>query len=169
MICLNSNSKESSGQFSRSVVSDSATPWITARQVSLSITNSRSSLRLTSIESVMPSSHLILCRPLLLLPPIPPSTEITGAWARWFQRKEGPQVMPFSRRHWTTSSLTPFAYVFVDGLPILLNWKHLKKEVEPYLSLESPVYIHYCSWNIYAFILSFHKYLLRIIGYPELC
>ena len=48
-----------------------ATPWITARQASLSITNSRSSLRLTSIESVMPSSHLILCHPLLLLPPIP--------------------------------------------------------------------------------------------------
>ena len=50
-----------------------ATPWIAAHQASLSITNSRSSLRLTSIESVMPSSHLILCRPLLLLPPIPPS------------------------------------------------------------------------------------------------
>ena len=50
-----------------------ATPWVTARQASLSITNSRSSLRLTSIESVMPSSHLILCRPLLLLPPVPPS------------------------------------------------------------------------------------------------
>ena len=49
-----------------------ATPWIAARQASLSITNSRSSLRLTSIESVMPSSHLILCHPLLLLPPIPP-------------------------------------------------------------------------------------------------
>ena len=49
------------------------TPWIAARQASLSITNPQSSLRLTSIESVMPSSHLILCRPLLLLPPIPPS------------------------------------------------------------------------------------------------
>ena len=45
-----------------------ATPWIAARQASLSITNSRSSPRLASIESVMPSSHLILCRPLLLLP-----------------------------------------------------------------------------------------------------
>ena len=43
-----------------------ATPWIAARQAALSITNSQSSLRLTSIESVMPSSHLILCRPLLL-------------------------------------------------------------------------------------------------------
>ena len=63
----------SSVQFSRSVLSDSATPWISALQASLSITISRSSCKLVSIESVMPSSHLILCRPLLLLPPIPPS------------------------------------------------------------------------------------------------
>ena len=47
-----------------------ATPWIAARQASLSITNSRNSLRLTSIESVMPSIHLILCYPLLILPSI---------------------------------------------------------------------------------------------------
>ena len=53
-----------------------ATPWIAARQASLSITNSWSSLRLTSIKSVMPSSHLILCRPLLLLTPIPPSVRV---------------------------------------------------------------------------------------------
>ena len=53
-----------------------ATPWIAARQASLSITNSRSSLKLMSIESVMPSSHLILCHPLLLLPPIPPSISL---------------------------------------------------------------------------------------------
>ena len=53
-----------------------ANPWIAERQASLSITNSRSSPRLTSIESVMPSSHLILCRPLLLLPPIPPSVRV---------------------------------------------------------------------------------------------
>ena len=53
-------------QFSRSVVSDIATPWTSSRQVSLSITKSRSLLKLTSIESVMPSNHLILCHPLLL-------------------------------------------------------------------------------------------------------
>ena len=53
-----------------------ATPWIAARQASLSITDSRSSLRLTSIESVMPSSHVILCHPFLLLPPIPPSIRV---------------------------------------------------------------------------------------------
>ena len=52
-----------------------ATPWIAAHQASLPITNSRSSLRLTSIESVMPSSHLILCRLLLLLPQSLPASE----------------------------------------------------------------------------------------------
>ena len=52
------------------------TPWIAACQASLSITNSRSLLKLISIESVMPSSHLILCHPLLLLPPIPSSIRV---------------------------------------------------------------------------------------------
>ena len=53
-----------------------ATPWIAAHQGSLSITNSWSSLKLTFIKLVMPSSHLILCHPLLLLPPIPPSIKV---------------------------------------------------------------------------------------------
>ena len=53
-----------------------ATPWIAARQASLSITNSQSLLKRMPIESVMPSSHLIICRPLLLLPPIPPSIRV---------------------------------------------------------------------------------------------
>ena len=53
-----------------------ATPWIAARQASLSITNSQSLLKLMSIELVMPSSHLILCRSLLLLPPISPSIRV---------------------------------------------------------------------------------------------
>ena len=52
------------------------TPWIAACQASLSIINSQSSLKLMSIDSVMPSSHLILCHPLLLLPPIPPSIRV---------------------------------------------------------------------------------------------
>ena len=63
-----------------------ATPWITARQASLSITKSRRSLRLTSIESVMPSSHLILCRPLLLLPPIPPSIRVFSSESNLLMR-----------------------------------------------------------------------------------
>ena len=53
-----------------------ATPWIVARQASLSINNSRSSPKLMCIKSVMPSSHLILCCPLFLLPPIPPSIRV---------------------------------------------------------------------------------------------
>ena len=65
----------SSGQ-SLSRVRLSATPWTAARQASLSLTNSQSLLKLTSIESVMPSTHLILCRPLLLLPSISPSIRV---------------------------------------------------------------------------------------------
>ena len=60
----------SSVQFSHSVVFDSATPWTVAHQASLSIMNSQSLLKLMSIESVMPSNHLILCHPLFFLPSI---------------------------------------------------------------------------------------------------
>ena len=63
-------------QFSCSVVSDSATPWTTARQASLSITNSWSPPKSISIVSVMPSSHLILCHPLLLPPSIFPRIRV---------------------------------------------------------------------------------------------
>ena len=63
-------------QFSYSVLSDSVTPWTAARQASLSITNSQSLPKLMSIESVMPSNYLILCRPLLLLPSIFPSIRV---------------------------------------------------------------------------------------------
>ena len=74
---VNQNSEHrvqwNSVQFSHSVVSNSATPWTAARQASLSITNSRSPPKSMSIESMMPSNHLILCRPLLLLPSIFPS------------------------------------------------------------------------------------------------
>ena len=57
-------------------MSDSATPWTAACQVPLTITNPQSSLRLMSIKSVMPSSHLILCRPLLLPPSIFPGIRV---------------------------------------------------------------------------------------------
>ena len=90
-----------------------ATPWITARQASLSITNSRSSLKLMSIKSVMPSSHLILCHPLLLLPPIRPSIRVFSSestlcmrWPKYWSfsfsispSNEHPGLMSF-RMHW---------------------------------------------------------------------
>ena len=90
-----------------------ATPWISACQASLSITNSRSSPKLTTIESVMPSSHLILCHPLLLLPPIPPSISVLSnestfrmRWPKFWSfsfsiipSKEIPGLMSF-RMNW---------------------------------------------------------------------
>ena len=63
-------------QFSHSVVSDSVNPWTAACQASLSITNSQRLLKLMSIKPVMPSNHLILCHPLLLLPSIFPSIRV---------------------------------------------------------------------------------------------
>ena len=63
-------------QFSRSVMSDSATPWTAACQTSLSVTNFRSLLKLMSIKPMMPSNHLILCYLLLLLPSIFPSIKV---------------------------------------------------------------------------------------------
>ena len=74
--CLFSLYAEFSSVHSLSRVWLFETPWTIAHQASLSITNSWSSLKLTSIELMMPSSHLILCRPLFLLPPIPPSISL---------------------------------------------------------------------------------------------
>ena len=87
-----------------------ATPWITARQASLSITTSQSSLRLTSIESVMPSSHFILCHPLLLLPPIPPSIRVfsneSTLLVRW-------------PKYWSFS----FSIIPSEGIPELISFR----------------------------------------------
>ena len=68
--------KTKSVQFSRSVLSVPATPWTAALQASLSTTNSQSLLKLMPIESMMPSNHRILCRPLLLLPSMSPSIRV---------------------------------------------------------------------------------------------
>ena len=91
--------KYCSVQFS-SVAQSCPTPWIAARQASLSITNSRSLLKPMSIELVMPSRHLILCHPLLLLPPIPPSIRVFS--------NESTLRMRWPK-HWSFSfSITPF-------------------------------------------------------------
>ena len=86
-----------------------ATPWITACQAFLSITNSQSSLRLTSTESVMtPSNHLILCRPLLLLPPIPPSIRV------FVVKSRGPAAHSSKAKKETSWSKGKFAF-YVGG------------------------------------------------------
>ena len=74
-----------------------ATPWTAARQASLSITNSQSLLKLMSIELVMPSNHLILCRPLLLLPPIFPSIRVfSNEWSLSNECIRWPEYWSFS-------------------------------------------------------------------------
>ena len=95
-----------------------ATPWIAARQASLSITNSWSSLKLTSIESVMPSSHLILCRPLLLLPLVPPSIRVFSSESTVrIPRMEEPGRLPSTgshrvRHNWSDLAAAAAAWAF---------------------------------------------------------
>ena len=89
-----------------------ATPWIAARQASLSITNSQSSPKLMSIKSVMPSSHLILCHPLLLQPPIPPSISLF----QWFNSShEVAKLLEFQLQH-QSFQRTPRADLLQNGL-----------------------------------------------------
>ena len=110
-----------------------ATPWIAAHQASLSITNSWSSLKLMSIQSVMPSSHLILCHPLLLLPPIPASIRIFSnestlcmRWPKYWSfsfslspSKEMPDLISF-RMDWLD-------LLAVQGILQSLLWHHSSK------------------------------------------
>ena len=106
------------------------TPWAAARQASLSITNSRSSLKLMSIESVMPSNHLILCRPLLLLPPIPPSITVFSnestlcrRWPKYWSfsfsiipSKEHPGLISFRMDDWSPLGWTGWISLQSKGL-----------------------------------------------------
>ena len=139
----------SSVQFSHSVVSDcSWPPWIAARQASLSITNSRSLLKPMSIESVMPSNRLILCHPLLLLPPIPPSIRVFSnestrhmRWLKYWSfsfsispSNEHPGLISFSTVHHDKFScrlssykvitilLTIFPVLHITSPCLVLNW-----------------------------------------------
>ena len=98
-----------------------ATPWIEAHQASLSITNSWSSLRLMSIELVMPSSHFILCHPLLLLPPIPPSISLFQ-WVNfaWGGQSTGipalASFLPKKSQGWSPSEWTGWFFLQSKGL-----------------------------------------------------
>ena len=103
-----------------------ATPWITARQASLSITNSRSLLKLMSVELVMPSSHLILCCPLLLLPPVPPSIRVFSSestlcmrWQKYWSfsfsirpSNEHPVLIPLGWTGWISLQSKRLSRVF---------------------------------------------------------
>ena len=120
-----------SDQISRSVVSDSL--WPHESQHSLSSTNSRSSLRLISIESVMPSSHLILCRPLLLLPPIPPSIRVSSMSQlfTWGGQSMGVSALasflPKKSQGWSPSEWTGWISLQPKGLSEVFSNTTLQK------------------------------------------
>ena len=102
-----------------------ANPWIAAHQASLSITNSRSLLKLMFIESMMPSNHLILCHPLLLLPSIFPSIRVSGSFPMSHFFASGGQsievsplasVLPMNIQDWFPSGWTGWVSLQSKGL-----------------------------------------------------
>src|SRR5574342_716092 len=106
-----------------------------ARQASLSITNFWSSLRLTSIESVMPSSHLILCRPLLLLPPIPPSIRVFSSESTL--RMRWPKYWSFSFSSIPSKEIPGLISFTMDWLDLLAVQGTLKSLLQHHSSKES--------------------------------
>ena len=112
-----------------------ATPWIAACQASLSVTNSRSSLRLRSIESVMPSSHLILCHPLLLLPPITPSIRVFSNESTL--RIRGPKYWSFSFSIIPSKEIPVLISFRMDWLNLLAVQGTLKSLLQPHSSKAS--------------------------------
>ena len=124
-------------------------PWIAARQASRSITNSRSSLRLTSIESVMPSSHLILCRPLLLLPSNPPSIRVFSNESTL--RMSWPKYWRFSVSISPSKEIPGLISFRMDWLDLLAVQGTLKSLLQHYCSNASILrhqFIINILWNI---------------------
>ena len=97
-----------------------STPWIAARQASLSITSSQSLLKLMSIESVMPSNHLILCHPLLLLPSVFPSIRVFSKESvlciRWPKYWSFSSVLPVNTQDWYPLEWTGWISLQSKGL-----------------------------------------------------
>ena len=116
-------------------MSDSATLWTSAYQASLSITNSRSLLKLMSIESVMPSNHLILCHPLLLPPSIFPSIRVFSNESvlhiRW------PEYWRFSFSVSPSNEYSGLISFRIDWLDLLAVWRTLKSLLQHHNSKAS--------------------------------
>ena len=111
------------------------TPWIAARQASLSITNSGSSLKLMCIESVMPSSHLILCCPILLLPPIPPSIKVFSSESALRMRWPKYWSVSFSIRSVQFSSVAQSCPTLCDPMNLKSFWWTLKMNTQDWSPL----------------------------------
>ena len=160
-----------------------ATPWIAARQASLSITNSRSSIRLTSIKSVMPSSHLILCRPLLFLPLIPPiirvfSNESTLCmrWPKYWSfsfsiipSKEIPGLISFRMDWLDDSSRLDFIHIYPvsDSLRCLYSKSVFKQNWKGFTYYFFIFFSSFCLsffvWNSNTLVILYYKYVRPFI------
>ena len=127
-----------------------ATPWITACQVSLSMSNSQSSPKLMPIELVMPSSHLILCHPIHLLPPIPPSIRIfsneSTLLMRWAKYCSFSHNMSPSSEHqdWSPLGWTGWISLQSKGLSRIFSNTKIQKHqfFDAQLSSQSNSHIH---------------------------
>ena len=112
------------------------TPWTAARQASLSFTISQCLLKLMSIESMMPSNHLILCHLLLLLPSIFPSIRIfpneLALPIRWPKNGASASILPMNIRGWFSLGLTGLISLLSKGLLSLLQHHNLKASVLPH-------------------------------------
>ena len=128
-----------------------ATPWTTAHQASLSFTISQSLLKLISIESVMPSSHLILCHPLLLLPPIPPSIRVfsneSDLCIRWsnIRAPASASVLPKNIQDWFPLGWTGWISLQSKGLSRVFSNTTIQKHqffgAQPSLWANSHIHI----------------------------
>ena len=121
------------------------TPWITALQASLSITISQSSLKLTSIESVMPSSHLILSRPLFLLPPIPPRIRVFSNESTLHMR--WPKYWSFSFSIIPSKEIPGLISFRMDWLNLLAVQGTLKSLLQHHSSKASILWRSLCPFN----------------------
>ena len=136
-------------------MSDSATPWAAAFQASLSITNSRSLLKLMSIESVMPSNHLMLCCPLILLPSIFPSIRVFSNESvlhiRW------PKYWSFSFSICPSSEYSGLISFRIDWLDLLTVQGTLKSLLQHHSSKASIL------WRLAFFIVQLsHPYMTTV-------
>ena len=142
----------SSVKFSRSVVSDFVTPWTAACQTSLSITNSWSPPKPMSIESVMPSSHLIFCCPLLLLPSILPSIKVFSnestrcmRWPKYWSFSFN-ILLPMNTQDWSPLGWTGWISLQSKGLSRVFSNTTLQKHRFFSAQLSSPSNSHIHTW-----------------------
>ena len=120
-----------------------AIPWITACQASRSITNSWGLLKLMAIESVRPSSHLILCRPLLLLPPVPSSIRVFQ-WVNPLH--EVAKVLQFQPEHQPFQWITRTAVYRVTNISVRTNYWVRRVDTQSLCSWKSLGENHTMSW-----------------------